>query len=463
MKLILKNQLKVVTTIRSCRSLTTMTKDIAVYWSRRDLRLDDNAALNCALQSGLPVLVIFIFDSEILKKLKNPIDRRVDFIHQALEAMNAKLHQLGSSLYVEHASPLDAWKKILKNLKTEKLNVKKVFFAKDYEPKAISRDIEVTRFLQSQSIDVTTVKDQVLFEEREVTKDDKKPYTVFTPYKNKWLSCLKPNHYKSYDTEKHFNGFLKNNKFLIKPLNEIGFKKTDLVYTPPQFDSGIIKTYDATRNFPALANGTTRMGVHLRFGTISPRQCVQVALKKNDTWLSELIWREFFMQILFHFPHVEENAFRPEYDKIQWRNNKSEFQAWCEGRTGYPIVDAGLRELNTTGYMHNRVRMIVGSFLVKDLLIDWRMGEKYFAERLLDYDLSANNGNWQWVAGTGCDAAPYFRIFNPEQQSIKFDPKNEYIKKWVPEWGTKDYPSPLVDHSMARQRTLMAYKKALQK
>jgi deoxyribodipyrimidine photo-lyase len=435
--------------------------EVSVLWIRRDLRLKDSAALHAALSSGLPVQVVFIFDHDILSKLENKSDRRVDFIHQCLTTLQSYLSSKDSQLHIFYGTAQEAWQKILAEYDGE-LKIRKVFCTEDYEPRAIERDKKVASFLKTKEIDFISVKDQVIFEKSEVTKDDGLPYTVFTPYKRKWLKSLKPSDYKSYATEPLLKNILKTNKKIWLDLKDIGFKKTDLIFTPPTFDLPLIKKYDETRDIPSIV-GTTHFGIHLRFGTISPRQCVQVALKSNEIWLSELIWREFFMQILFHFPHVAEGAFRPEYDNIKWRDSDDEFKAWCEGRTGYPIVDAGMRELNTTGFMHNRVRMIAGSFLVKDLMIDWRKGEKYFADKLLDFDLSANNGNWQWVAGTGCDAAPYFRIFNPDSQQKRFDPDFEYIKKWVPEYKSADYPKPIVDHAMARVRTVVAYKKALKK
>ncbi|MEK6553822.1 MAG: deoxyribodipyrimidine photo-lyase [Bdellovibrionota bacterium] len=436
-------------------SATEASTKISIAWIRRDLRLEDSAVLSTALKSGLPVQVLFIFDHDLLSELKDKSDRRVDFIYQALSDIQKRLVAQGAQLHLYYGSPLEVWKKIIATK-----NVEQVFCASDYEPGTIARDEKIAKFLKSKGIEFNSIKDQVIFEKNEVTKDDGQPYTVFTPYKKKWLKTLRSSDYKSYVTD--FKNLLRTKKKIWLDLSDIDFKKTDMVFEPPQFDVSLIKKYDGTRDFPAL-DATSRLGIHLRFGTVSVRQCVQIAIKNNETWLSELIWREFFMQILFHFPHVEKKAFRPEYDNIKWRVNADEFQAWCEGRTGYALVDAGMRELNTTGFMHNRVRMVTASFLVKDLMMDWRKGERYFAEKLLDYDLSANNGNWQWSAGTGCDAAPYFRIFNPEQQQKKFDPKFEYIKKWIPEFETAKYPKQIVDHSMARIRTVVAYKKALKK
>ncbi len=300
----------------------------------------------------------------------------------------------------------------------------------------------------------------MIFEKAEVTKDDGKPYTVFTPYSRKWKSLLTPAHLKSYATENHFDSFKKINAVAFPSLKDIGFEATGETFPDRVIKQPIVEKYDQQRNFPAI-EGTTRLSVHLRFGTVSIRKLAQVAQKKNEVWLNELIWRDFYHMILWHFPQVENHAFKPAYDHIQWRHDEKEFKAWCDGKTGYPIVDAGMRELNTSGFMHNRVRMIVASFLTKHLLIDWRWGEAYFAKKLLDFDLAANNGGWQWAAGSGCDAAPYFRVFNPQLQTEKFDPQLTYIKKWVPEFGTKDYPKPIVDHKFARERVLKVYKEAL--
>lgn len=428
---------------------------ISLFWFRRDLRLEDNAGLYRALKSGNPVLPIFIFDKNILDKLPNKEDRRVEFIHQALFALQQQLSKLGSSLKTYHTTPESAFKELLKEY-----NVVSVFTNHDYEPDAIERDNNIKSFLEKKKIAFKTYKDQCIFEKNEVTKDDGKPYTVFTPYSRKWKLRLNDFYVRAYPTEKYFKNFYKTNPFEIPSLTDIGFKKTDLITPPISVDLSIIKHYKEQRDFPAI-KGTSRLSVHLRFGTVSIRSLAKLALKHNETWLNELIWRDFYMMILFHFPHVDHGAFKPQYDRVVWRNNEQEFKAWCEGKTGFPIVDAGMRELNTTGFMHNRVRMIVASFLIKDLLIDWRWGEAYFAEKLLDFDLSANNGGWQWAASSGCDAAPYFRIFNPAEQTKKFDPKFEYIKKWVPEFNTPDYVKPIVDHAAARLRTLKAYKEAL--
>ncbi len=422
---------------------------------RRDLRLNDSAGLSHALQSGLPVLPVFIFDKNILDGLENKADRRVDFIHKALLSLQEELEKAGSSLFVIYDTPQNAYKRIL-----QEFNVKAVYANHDYEPYAKQRDEEIKTFLEKNKIEFITHKDQVIFEKDEVIKDDGKPYTIFTPYSRKWKKALAENPIKEFPTKKYFKNFFQITAFKIPSLKEIGFKETDIVFKLPTLSATLIKKYKEQRDFPAIA-GTSRISMHLRFGTISIRKTTEYALQYSETWLNELIWREFYMMILWHFPHVETKSFKSQYDRVEWRNNEKEFEKWCKGETGFPIVDAGMRELNATGFMHNRVRMITASFLVKDLLIDWRWGEAYFAEKLNDFDLSANNGGWQWAAGSGCDAAPYFRIFNPDSQQQKFDSDFEYIKKWIPEFGTSKYPEPIVDHSQARIRTLEAYKKGL--
>lgn len=341
---------------------------------------------------------------------------------------------------------------------SEEYDIQSVFCNRDYEPKAIRRDTEIYTFFKNQNIPFKAFKDQVIFDKNDVVKNDGKPYTVYTPYSKKWKELLTEKDYQVHEAD--YTGFLKQNFTEIHSLKEIGFQKTDMVFEKPILDLLIITEYDKYRDFPALQR-TTQLGIALRFGTISIRKCIEFALQHNQTWLSELIWREFFMQILYHFPKVVNQSFKAKYDNIQWRNNEQEFECWCAGKTGYPIVDAGMRQLNETGYMHNRVRMIVASFLCKHLLIDWRWGETYFAQKLNDYDLSANNGNWQWAAGSGCDAAPYFRVFNPTTQTEKFDKNMEYIKKWLPEFGTNDYPKPIVEHAFARERVLKVYAEAV--
>ncbi len=430
-----------------------MKSKISVFWFRRDLRLEDNVGLYHALASDFPVLPIFIFETDILDKLESKHDRRVDYIHQALLAINKQLKTLGATLNTYHGNPLEVFKKL-----EEEYDIQAVFCNRDYEPQAIKRDADIFYYFQEKNTPFKAYKDQVIFDKNDILKKDNTPYVVYTPYSKKWREKLTTNDYKAYNP--NFDNFLQQSKANMHSLKDIGFEKTDMLYSPPQLDAAIIDEYDKNRDYPAV-QGTTLLGTALRFGTISIRSCVAFALNHNQTWLGELIWREFFMQILYHFPHVVEGSFKPKYDFIEWRNNETEFQMWCEGKTGYPIVDAGMRELNQTGYMHNRVRMIVGSFLCKHLLIDWKWGEAYFAAKLNDYELSSNNGNWQWVAGSGCDAAPYFRIFNPATQTDRFDKNLKYIKKWVPEFGTNKYPDAIVEHKFARERVLNVYAKAL--
>lgn len=430
-----------------------MKYSVAIFWFRRDLRLEDNVGLHQALTSGYPVLPIFIFDTQILGKLSNKYDRRVDYIHQALHQMNSQLHQKQSALQTFYGNPLAVFEKI-----TDTYHVQAVYCNRDYEPQAIQRDNAIEAYLQEKNIPFYTYKDQVIFEQSEIVKSDGLPYTVFTPYAKKWRAALQEGHYAAARIS--FDHFFKTAATEIHSLSELAFQKTGIPFQKPELDIRIIKDYDLYRNFPAMDH-TTHLGMALRFGTISIRKCVAFALYHNETWLSELIWREFFMQVLFHFPRVVNHSFKTQYDYIDFRNNESEFERWCNGETGYPIVDAGMHQLNKTGFMHNRVRMIVASFLCKHLLIDWRWGEAYFANQLNDYDLAANNGNWQWAAGTGCDAAPYFRIFNPAAQSLKFDKDFKYIKKWNPHYD-QNIIKPIVEHEVARKRCLAVYKKALQ-
>lgn len=430
-----------------------MKENIVVFWFRRDLRLSDNAGLSQALSSGFPVLPVFIFDTTILEALNQRYDRRVDYIHQALNHLHQSLQQQGRGLQTYFETPVAAFQKI-----TGSYTVQAVYCNGDYEPEARQRDAAVQAFLQAQGIRFYAAKDQVIFEKDDVVKTDGLPYTVFTPYANRWRQKLQP-----ADCREHavaLQNFLPLPPASLHTLEEIGFEKTDLVFSPPVLNAEIIAGYDKHRDFPAL-DGTTRLGTALRFGTISIRRCVAFAVKQNQTWLSELIWREFFMQILYHFPTVVQSSFKEKYEAIAWRNREEEFERWCEGKTGYPLVDAGMRQLNETGFMHNRVRMVVASFLCKHLLIDWRWGEAYFAEKLNDYELSSNNGNWQWAAGCGCDAAPYFRIFNPAAQCKKFDKDLVYTRRWNPDFETAMIP-PIVQHEAARSRALQAYKKALQ-
>ena len=425
-----------------------------IFWFRRDLRITDNKALYEALLTDDQVLPIFIFDDKILSELpKN--DARVNFIHSSLEKINNEFQKTGKSLAIFHGDPETIWKKLI----TEN-QIQKVFFNHDYEPYARERDKMIYELLHTNNIEIKNCKDQVIFEKSEVVKDDGTPYVVYTPYANKWKSKFKEIILPEYPSENVLHNIAKHN-YPFLSLQEIGFETSTIKI--PNFDitDKLIDNYQATRNFPSVS-GTSMLGVHLRFGTVSIRKMVAKAIEsENETFFKELIWREFFMQILWHFPHTKNSSFRPKYDAIKWDNNEDLFQKWCDGKTGYPFVDAGMRELNATGHMHNRVRMIVASFLCKHLLIDWRWGETYFAQKLLDYEQSSNVGNWQWAAGSGVDAAPYFRIFNPTEQIKKFDKELKYIKKWIPELETKFYPEPIVDHKFARERCLLVYKEAV--
>lgn len=431
-----------------------MKDKLNIFWFRRDLRLEDNKGLYEALRAGLPVLPLFIFDKNILDELEDKFDRRVDFIHKALENLQVKLVNAGYTFITVYGDPEEEVIKL-----TGKYEVSAVFTNHDYEPYAINRDKKVKERLQALNIGFHSYKDQVIFERNEVIKDDGGFYSVFTPYSRKWKSLLYEEALKSAPSENFIDRFFKQSAEEVLPLEKLGFKPTGISFNF-YYNSEVIANYEQTRNIPAV-EGTSRVGVHLRFGTISIRKVVAHAVATNETFLNELIWREFFMQALWHQPRLEFECFKKNYDKLEWRNNEEEFRKWSEGKTGYPIVDAGMRELNATGFMHNRVRMITASFLVKHLLIDWRWGEAYFAKKLMDYELASNIGNWQWVAGCGCDAAPYFRIFSPDAQVKKFDPKLEYINKWVPELNEFGYPVPMVDHAMARERCLRVFKAAL--
>ncbi|MDF4223145.1 deoxyribodipyrimidine photo-lyase [Maribacter sp. M208] len=435
-----------------------MSKKVSIFWFRRDLRLDDNVGFLEALKGDHPVLPIFIFDKKILSKLPKD-DARLTFIYETLQHMRNQLQEQNeSSLAMFYGEPLDVIKKI-----TEEYYVKSIYTNRDYEPYAKERDESIASFLSKKDISFKTFKDQVIFEKSEIVKGDGEPYVVYTPYKNKWQEQFNEDEdLKIHYTNQYLSNLIKNSRLPNLSLSDIGFEKSKIEV--PDFDvtPTLIDNYEDTRNFPAKENGTSRLGPHLRFGTVSVRKMMKKAIAEdNKVFWSELIWREFFMSILFHFPHTVDNAFRSKYDRIEWRNNEDEFEKWKNGETGYLLVDAGMRQLNETGYMHNRVRMLVASFLCKHLLIDWRWGETYFAEKLLDYELSSNVGNWQWAAGSGVDAAPYFRIFNPMTQVDKFDKSKKYIKEWIPEYGTDKYVKKMVDHKMARERCLETYKAAV--
>ena len=426
---------------------------INIFWFRRDLRLHDNAGLYHALRSGLPVLPIFIFDTGILDNLEDRNDARVMFIHEEVFRIHRELQDKRSGLLVAKGRPGEIFSRLIGDYKVEA-----VFCNHDYEPYAISRDEEIKKILEKKDIRLKTFKDQVIFEKDEILNGQGDPYKVFTPYRNAWLAAYTDHRDGNFPSEKHLAKLVSPGPAKIPSLEEIGFIRSSIRIPSRQFDKELIKNYDKNRDFPAR-DGTSRLGIHLRHGTISIREAVKTGEKYNRTWLNELIWREFYMMILYFFPKVVDYSFKSAYDRMPWDNNEENFNRWIAGQTGYPIVDAGMRELDRTGYMHNRVRMITASFLTKHLLIDWRWGEAWFGRKLLDYELASNNGGWQWAAGTGTDAQPWFRIFSPEAQTGKFDPELEYIKKWVPEINTENYPEPMIDHTFARNRAIETYKK----
>ena len=428
---------------------------VTIHWFRRDLRIFDNHGLLRALKEHGHVLPLFIFDTAILERFENRSDRRVDFIHRAITGLKAELETRGSSIRVEHGDPLEVWKRLL-----ETYDIQAVTTNHDHEPYALDRDNTISDLLKSNGIPFRSFKDISIFERGEVVKDDGGPYTVFTPYARKWRAQFLPIMVEPFASSENLDALWKTEALRMPSLQDLGFLPTDLRIPPPEVGSQLISNYHLTRNFPGL-EGTSRMSVHLRFGTVSPRALMKQGIALNGAFANELIWREFYMQVLWHFPHVVDRAFKPAYDRIPWQVNEDHFTSWCEGRTGYPLVDAGMRELNTTGHMHNRVRMVVSSFLTKHLLLDWRWGEAYFAEQLLDFELSSNNGGWQWASSSGCDAAPYFRVFNPTLQLEKFDPELTYVKRWVEEYGTPNYSRPIVVHDVARKRAIETYKMAL--
>ena len=430
-----------------------MKKEISIFWFRRDLRIDDNKGLYYALKDNDSVLPIFIYDKNILDKLKK-IDHRIDYINYSISEINNSLSKKNKSISSFYGYPKEVFSKLI-----NKFDVKKVYVNRDYTPYSIKRDLVIQKLLENNKIQFCDFKDHVLFEKNEIVKDDGTPYKVYTPFSKKWINKMNEQGVASYPSENLIDKLLiNNNEFETK---SIGFTKSEIKYLKSDTSNEIIKNYESKRNFPSF-NGTSKAGVQLRFGTISTRKLITKACKSNNnTFLKELIWREFFQQILYHFPKTVTESFKPKYERIEWLNNENDFKKWCKGKTGYPLVDAGMRELNKTGFMHNRVRMVVGSFLCKHLLIDWRWGEAYFREKLFDYETASNIGNWQWVAGCGVDAAPYFRIFNPHEQLKKFDKHFEYVKKWVPEFESNKYINQIVDHKKARERCLSTYKKAL--
>ena len=423
---------------------------IAIHWFRRDLRLHDNPSLNAALRSGLPVKCLFIFDTDIIEKLPRD-DARVTFIYDRLKLIDSELRELGGSLVVKHGLPSAVWNQLC-----QEHSITEVHTNEDYEPYAVTRDEQVQRIVKEHGASFHRHVDHVIYRPGTVVKDDGNPYTVFTPFKNKWLAHAEIEGVPA--AQPMDEGTFVKSDFPLPSLTDIGFERSHIEV--PTFAPQYIDNYDADRDDPA-GQKTTYAGAHLRFGSLSVREVVAMGRKSNQTYLSELIWREFFIQIMYHFPHVFHGNFRSKYDGVPWRNDEGEFKKWCEGKTGFPMVDAGMRQLNETGYMHNRVRMVTSAFLCKHLLIHWSWGEAYFAEKLLDFELASNNGNWQWAAGTGCDAAPYFRVFNPTSQLKKFDAKYEYVRKWIPELDSFDYPKPMVDHKIARQRAIDTYKAAL--
>ncbi|MBK9147381.1 MAG: deoxyribodipyrimidine photo-lyase [Flavobacteriales bacterium] len=427
---------------------------ISIHWFRRDLRLQDNHGFFRALSEHGEALPLFIFDADILDRLEDKADRRVDFIHRTLTTMQSELVGRGSTLLVEHGRPIDVWKRLL-----ERYDITAVTANHDHEPYAIARDAAVGELLAARGVPFRSFKDVSIFERGELVKDDGGPYTVYTPYMRKWRARFTPEMAEPYPSEGLLSGLSKTEPLPLPTLDQIGFQRTDLHVPPATLSEELLAGYEHTRDHPAV-NGTSRMSTHLRFGTVSVRELVRRSMQTSPKYLNELIWREFYMQILWHYPHPEK-AFKPAYDRILWRNDESEFKSWSEGRTGYPLVDAGMRELAATGLMHNRVRMVVASFLTKHLLIDWRWGEAWFAAKLLDFELSSNNGGWQWASGSGCDAAPYFRVFNPKLQLERFDPQLNYVKHWVPEYGSASYSRPIVVHEAARDRVLRVFKEAL--
>ncbi|WP_179376836.1 cryptochrome/photolyase family protein [Winogradskyella wichelsiae] len=433
-----------------------MSKKVNIFWFRRDLRLDDNLGFQEALKGEFPVLPIFIFDTEILDHLPKD-DARVTFIHDTLQVMRQTLQDKhSSSIAIFKGKPDAIYKQLIKDY-----NINTVYTNHDYEPYAKDRDGEIKILLEEHNIDLKTFKDHVIFEKSEVVKKDGDPYLVYTPYMRKWKETFKTVDLEIYYTNSYLNNLIKNSRLPNLTLTDIGFTTSIQKIVPYNVTPTLIQNYEGTRDFPAK-DSTSRLGPHLRFGTVSIRKMLKKAIAEdNEIFWQELIWREFFIQILWHFPHTTNKAFKPKYERIEWRYNETEFKKWCEGKTGYPLVDAGMRQLNETGFMHNRIRMLVGSFLCKHLLMDWRLGEAYFAEKLHDYEMASNVGNWQWVAGCGVDAAPYFRIFNPTTQIQKFDKKHEYLKKWVPDYQELTYPQPIVDHKEARERCLSTYKSAL--
>lgn len=448
------------------------SQPIAIHWMRRDLRLQDNRALMSALKSGDPVLCCFIFDRGILDLLENKEDRRVAFIHRELQRLQAELNAYRTTLLVGYGDVTEVWTQWLADFTAASIQISEVHTARDYEPYAQKRDRSMADLFRKHKVEFKGIKDSVILEKDEVLKKDGLPYTVFTPYSRKWKEALREHDTIAANSIELLaasdNRFESREKWTapeIPSLTSMGFEvPSDLDACIPshRIDSSRLEQYAEQRDFPAVT-GTSRLSLHLRFGTVSIRAAYRQGIEASEKWVMELIWRDFYQMIVYHFPHAAKDSFRPAYDRIPWSNDEEHFAAWCAGKTGYPIVDAGMRELLATGFMHNRVRMVVASFLCKHLLVDWRWGEQHFAAHLLDYDLASNVGGWQWAAGCGCDAAPYFRVFNPTAQQAKFDRQATYIQKWVPEYGTSAYPEPIVEHAVARVKAIETYKAALQK
>ncbi|MDA0940134.1 MAG: deoxyribodipyrimidine photo-lyase [Bacteroidetes bacterium] len=436
-------------------NLPSFTEPFVVHWFRRDLRWHDNRSLHAALTSGLPVVPLFVFDANILKSLDDRDDARVTFLHQTVSLMAREAQSRGSGLLVAHGTPSEVMKRLL-----ETGQFRAVYANEDYEPYADERDGEVSLLLGGNDVAFHTFTDHVVQAPGEVVKPDGNPYTVFTPFSKRWHANLKEEHLRAAPSEEHLDQLLQWSAPNLPTFKDLGFEPSDIAFPDAQVDLQVVRNYAETRDIPSV-RGTSRISVHLRFGTLSIREAAKLGFKHSDKWLTELIWRDFYQAIMRAFPHSMIQAFKPQYDRVPWRHDDAHFEAWKNGKTGYPLVDAGMRELRATGFMHNRVRMVVASFLCKHLLLDWRLGERHFAKHLLDFELASNVGGWQWAAGSGCDAAPYFRVFNPTSQLEKFDPDCAYVKTWVPEWGTSHYPAPIVEHKMARQRAIDTYKAAL--
>lgn len=448
-----------------------MREKVTIFWFRRDLRLHDNAGLYHALTSGYPVVPLFIFDRHILDVLEDEDDARVMFLQHTVQHLQAELAEDGHPMEVHYGTPERVWRQLI-----DKYDIAEAHANRDYEAYAKTRDADIEDLLRGEGAALLLHKDHVIFEAEEVQKQAGGAYTVFTPYSKTWLAKLDSRvdedadggpvsfYLKAYPCGKYSGAFAKTGDFgpgtPCPSLADMGFGESPVPIPGTTPEEALIAHYDQTRDIPGV-EGTSRLGMHFRHGTVSIRQWARRARALNATFLNELIWRDFYSQVLQVHPRVITESFRPEYDAIAWRNDESDYERWCRGETGFPMVDAGMRQLNAIGYMHNRVRMVTASFLTKHLLIDWRWGERYFARKLLDYELASNNGGWQWAAGSGTDAAPYFRVFNPTAQQKKFDPKLVYVKQYVPEYGTAAYPAPMVDHAAARQRALDTYRAGL--